>query len=121
MMKATERILILDGHTNQALACVRSLGKAGFTVLVASHKRFPLGGWSRYCAGRFVLADQSVDAFASMREWARQQGVGIVLPLTERSCVLCNEERTQWEELGMTVGCGPDEMLQSAFDKELTL
>lgn len=121
MMKATERILILDGHTNQALACVRSLGKAGHTVLVASHKRFPLGGWSRYCAGRFLLKEQSVAAFASMREWARREGVGIVLPLTERSCVLCNEERTQWEELGITIGCGLDEMLQSAFDKELTL
>jgi len=121
MMKVTERILILDGHTNQALACVRSLGKAGYTVLVASHTRFPLGAWSRYCVGRFRLADQSVAAFALMREWARREGVAIVLPLTERSCVLCNEERTHWEEIGITVGCGSNEMLQSAFDKELTL
>ncbi len=121
MMKATDRILILDGHTNQALACVRSLGKAGFTVLVASHKRFPLSAWSRYCVDRFLLAEQSVEAFASMREWARQVGVRIVLPLTERSCVLCNEERTQWEELGITVGCNSNETLQKAFDKELTL
>jgi predicted ATP-grasp superfamily ATP-dependent carboligase len=121
MMKAKERILILDGHTNQALACVRSLGNAGYTVLVGSHKRFPLGAWSRYCADRFLLTEESVEAFASMREWARREDVEIVLPLTERSCVLCNEERTQWEELGITVGCGSDEMLQSAFDKELTL
>ena len=59
MMKTTERILILDGHTNQALACVRSLGMAGYTMLVASHKRFPLGAWSRYCAGSFVLTEQA--------------------------------------------------------------
>ena len=121
MMKTTERILILDGHTNQALACVRSLGKAGYSVLVASHKRFPLGGWSRYCKGRFLLTEQSVAAFASMRAWAKKEGVAIVLPLTERSCVLCNEERTAWEEMGITVGCASDEMLQNAFDKELTL
>lgn len=120
-MKTTERILILDGHTNQALACVRSLGHAGYTVLVASHKRSPLGAWSRYCAGTFLLTEQNVEAFAAIREWARQEGVTIVLPLTERSCVLCNEERAQWEELGITVGCSPNEMLQNAFDKELTL
>ena len=56
-----------------------------------------------------------------MRDWARREGVEIVLPLTERSCVLCNADRTQWEEAGIILGCGSDEMLQSAFDKALTL
>lgn len=120
-MKNKERILILDGHTNQALACVRSLGKAGYKVLVASHQRFPLSSWSRYCAGTFRLKAQTTDAFAAMCEWARKEGVQIVLPLTERSCVLCNAGRTQWEAAGIILGCGNDEMLQSAFDKALTL
>jgi PleD family two-component response regulator len=47
---AGDRILILDGQTNQALACVRSLGKAGYEVNVASHQRMPLSAWSRYCS-----------------------------------------------------------------------
>jgi len=120
-MKTEDRILILDGHTNQALACVRSLGEAGYTVLVASHERFPLGTWSRHCRGSFRLAGQSVEAFAALREWARREHVHIVLPLTERACALCNDERAQWEAAGITVGCAPDDMLLSAFDKALTL
>jgi predicted ATP-grasp superfamily ATP-dependent carboligase len=120
-MSAAERILVLDGHTNQALACVRSLGEAGFDVLVACHQRSPLSTWSRYCRESFRLAGQSVEAFASMREWARGEGVRLVLPLTERSCVLCNAERARWEEMGITVGCGPEEMLLGAFDKAQTL
>ncbi len=120
-MKTKERILILDGHTNQALACVRSLGKAGYEVLVASHQRFPLGSWSRYCAGTFLLEEQTIEAFATMRDWATREGVEIVLPLTERSCVLCNADRPQWEGAGIILGCGTDDMLQSAFDKALTL
>ncbi|MEK6282926.1 MAG: GNAT family N-acetyltransferase [Acidobacteriota bacterium] len=120
-MKTTQRILILDGHTNQALACVRSLGLAGYKVLVASHRPSPLGSWSRYCKGSFRLAEQSVEVFAAMREWARREGVEIVLPLTERSCMLCNAERTQWEAIGIKVGCGTDEMLQNAFDKGRTI
>jgi len=32
-------VLVLDGQTNQALACVRSLGRAGYDVLVASDRR----------------------------------------------------------------------------------
>ncbi|MDQ5845962.1 MAG: ATP-grasp domain-containing protein [Acidobacteriota bacterium] len=121
MTNTKERILILDGHTNQALACVRSLGKAGYDVLVASHERSPLGSWSRYCVGTFLVKGQSIEGFAEMRSWAKREGVSIVLPLTERSCVLCNVERTEWEALGIKVGCGSDEMLQTAFDKATTL
>ncbi len=121
MNKTKERILILDGHTNQALACVRSLGNAGYEVLVASHQRLPLSSWSRNCSATFFLEDQSVEAFRAMLEWAKANSVSVVLPLTERSCVLCNAGRSDWEEAGILVGCGPDEMLKTAFDKALTL
>lgn len=121
MTKTKEAVLILDGHTNQALACVRSLGRAGYKVFVASHQRHPLAAWSRYCFGSYRIKDQGVTAFASLRQWACRQDIKIVLPLTERSCLLCNSERDEWEASGMILGCGPDEMLISAFDKSQTL
>lgn len=121
MKNRKERILVLDGHTNQALACVRSLGNAGYEVLVASHQRLPLSGWSRHCSDTFFLNDQNVEAFQEMRAWAKEKAVTLVLPLTERSCLLCNAERGEWEDAGVVVGCGPDEMLKNAFDKALTL
>ena len=119
--KRDVRILILDGHTNQALACVRSLGKAGYSVFVASHQRLPLGWWSRYCCGGFLLTGQNIKAFSSMREWARKLSVNIVLPVTERSCLLVNAERERWEESAITVGCPADEVLTRAFDKGETI
>jgi len=119
-MTAT-RILVLDGQTNQALACVRSLGRAGFEVLVAAERRRPLAAWSRYCSARFRLAGETLAAFADLRSWARTQGITCVLPLTERSCVLCNLERTTWEEAGIVLGCAPEELLRNAFDKARTL
>jgi predicted ATP-grasp superfamily ATP-dependent carboligase len=117
----TERILILDGETNQALACARSLGAAGCAVFVASRARRPLAGWSRHCRGSFLLGGDGLESFAEAREWARARGVRVVLPLTERSCVLCNAGRAAWEAAGMTVGCGPAEMLEAAFDKARTV
>jgi len=116
-----DRVLVLDGQTTQALVCVRSLGRAGYTVLVASPRRRPLAAWSRYCSAHFRLEGETVQGFAALRAWAREQGVGVVLPQGERSCVLCNAEREQWEALGMVVGCGPEDMLVSAFDKARTL
>lgn len=114
-------VLVLDGHTNEGLACVRSLGRAGYRVLVASHRVWPLGAWSRHSRGVFRLAGETQTAFSALRDWAIGQGIDTVLPLTERSCVLCNLERDAWELRGISVGCGPEEMLQRAFDKASTL
>src|SRR2546422_4961924 len=120
-MPSPDRVLVLDGHTTQALACVRALGRAGVTVFVASPQRWPLAAWSRHCHARFHQAGETVAAFAALREWARARGVQVVLPLRERSCLLCNAERDAWETLGMAVGCGPTDMLLRAFDKARTL
>ncbi|HEV8400731.1 MAG TPA: ATP-grasp domain-containing protein [Gemmatimonadales bacterium] len=119
--RRSRRVLVLDGHRNQALACVRSLGRAGHTVFVASHFSWPLAGWSRHSQKRFHLAGETLAAFAALRAWAHRNGIDMVLPVTERSCLLCNAERGAWEALGITVGCGPNEMLALAFDKEQTI
>lgn len=110
----------MDGQTNQALACVRSLGRAGFDVLVAGPRR-PLAGWSRYCRERFQLSTETLTGFSSLRTWALARGITCVLPLTERSCILCNADRQSWESAGIIVGCAPDALLQQAFDKARTL
>lgn len=120
-MTRTVPVLVLDGHTTQALACVRSLGRAGYPVYVASARRWPLAAWSRYCLGRWRLAEESVAAYAELREWARRLGVRIMLPLTERTCLLCNADADAWRSAGVVVGCGPNDMLLRVFDKARTL
>ena len=116
-----DRVLVLDGYSNPALACVRSLGRAGYTVFVASHRRWPLAAWSRYCAGTCWHAEETLQGFATARAWAHAHGVRIVLPLTELACQLCNAERGQWEALDMIVGCAPEPLALRAFDKGATL
>src|SRR5690348_11419514 len=93
---APDRVLVLDGYSNPALACVRSLGRAGYTVFVASHRRWPLAAWSRYCAATCWHGEETLQGFATARAWAHAHGVRIVLPLTELACQLCNAERTEW-------------------------
>ena len=116
-----DRVLLLDGQTTQALACARSLGRAGCDVVVASTMHRPLASWSRYCSARFRLAGETPTAFAGLRDWARAQRVSLVLPLTERSHLLLNAERGDWQQAGIGLGCAPDGMLGRAFDKARTL
>lgn len=120
-MTAGQSVLILDGQTNQALACVRSLGRAGYRVLVASPLRWPLAGWSKYCSRRFHLTGETRLDYARLRSDAMAHGVNWVLPMTERACVLCNLERTDWEQAGIQVACASDETLENAFDKAATI
>lgn len=115
------RILVLDGETTQALACVRALGRAGHTVFVAGVGRRPLAAWSRHCRGRFRLDDETLTAFGPLRTWAHAHGIQVVLPQTERACILCNLQRDAWEQLGIAVGCGPQDLIWGAFDKARTL
>jgi predicted ATP-grasp superfamily ATP-dependent carboligase len=117
---ARQSALVLDGQTNQALACVRSLGRAGYDVFVAATRPRPLAAWSRFARGRFHLSGETPDAFAALRRWAIARGITLVLPLTERSCVLCNLERAAWEAEGITVGSAPAALLRLAFDKART-
>ena len=115
------RVLVLDGQSNEALACTRSLGRAGYPVVVAARTRRPLAAWSRHCEASVRLAGETVAGFAALRAWARDHDVRVVLPLSERSCVLCNAERDQWEAEGITVGCAPGDVLVRAFDKGETM
>lgn len=114
-------MLVLDGHTTQALVSVRSLGRTGHTVFVASLKRRPLAAWSRYCRAHVRVSSETSEGFAELRDWAAKHGVQVVLPQRERSCLLCAMGREQWEDLGITVGCGPQDMLLQAFDKARTI
>lgn len=114
-------ILVLDGHTTQALACVRSLGRAGYPVFVASGRRWPLAASSRFSRGHHRLREESLPAFAALRAWAQRRGVRIVLPLTERTCLLCSAEADAWRSAGIRLGCGPQDMLLRVFDKAATL
>jgi predicted ATP-grasp superfamily ATP-dependent carboligase len=115
------RVLVLDGQTTQALACVRSLGRAGYRPLVGSRQRRPLAGWSRWASGSRRIGGETVEAFAELRAWAVERGVGIVLPTTERSCLLLNLEREEWETAGIRLGCADPQILARAFDKGKTL
>jgi predicted ATP-grasp superfamily ATP-dependent carboligase len=121
MPSGRDAVLILDGQTNQALACVRALGSAGGRVLVTSTRRWPLARWSRYCEAACRLAAETPSALAEVRAWAAARGARVVLPLTERTALLCTADRAAWEDAGILVGCAPTDRLALAFDKARTI
>ncbi len=85
-MKA--RVLVTDGTERSALAVVRSLGKAGCRVIVASERSKSLAGASRHSAGEHVVPSplsapsEFVDAIVDL---AGREQIDVLLPMTDAS------------------------------------
>src|SRR5437870_13522177 len=99
----SERVLVLDGRTIEALACVRSLGRAGRWVAVRGKLRWPLASWSRYCRAGFHYPKPTLAGFAALRTWAHRNQARVVLPHTEATRLLCNAERSERHAAGVVV------------------
>ncbi|HYE14327.1 MAG TPA: hypothetical protein VD968_07805, partial [Pyrinomonadaceae bacterium] len=90
------RVLVLDGNENQAVACVRSLARSGYSVSVGSSSSWSKAGWSRYCRGTFQYPspNESSRAFVARvaEEAGRERGT-LVMPMTERTTLPLSEHR----------------------------
>jgi predicted ATP-grasp superfamily ATP-dependent carboligase len=80
------RVLVTDGETRAALACVRALAARGHVVHVAAARLRSLAGASRHAAGSHEVGDPSRDArgFAQRLERvAANLGADVILPVSE--------------------------------------
>lgn len=91
----TGTVLVTDGDERSALAVVRSLGRAGYRVVVAARTARSLAGSSRYCARAVAAPDplsqpgpfaDGIIAFASEEtaQWVIPIGEPALLALLER-------------------------------------
>jgi predicted ATP-grasp superfamily ATP-dependent carboligase len=117
------RVLVLDGNENQAVAAVRSLARAGHTVVVGASTSWSKAGWSRDAAGRFTYAAPQDDALAFVRcvaeEAAREPGT-LVLPMTERTTLPLSLHREVIDAVGARMVLPPHATVLRAFDKQET-
>ncbi len=90
------RILITDGNERSALAAARSLIKAGHAVTVAARTRWSLAGVSRDVRARALATDPFRDPpayAAAVSRLAREEGVDLLLPMTDPSVEALLEHR----------------------------
>ena len=87
-MHSSTAILITDGEHRAALAATRSLGRAGYRVIVASSRPHSLAGASRWASARWQTPDPLEDpsGFVSMLEQrASNSDFQVLLPITDQS------------------------------------
>ncbi|HEY7181236.1 MAG TPA: hypothetical protein VIC84_07445 [Blastocatellia bacterium] len=115
------KIIVLDGNENQAVACVRSLARAGHQVVVGAPTTWSKAGWSRYCKETFVYPAPDVSAFVErvVREVRREPGA-LVMPMTERTTLPLSAGRERIFAAGGRLALPAHETVLRAFDKRQT-
>lgn len=117
------RILVLDGNQNQAVASVRSLARAGHTILVGDSTSWCKAGWSNSCHGtfRYPAPQSQTEAFIRrIAELAGAESGTLVLPMTEATTLPISVHREALSSAGarLVLPCHVD--LLRAFDKNET-
>jgi len=117
------RILVLDGNENQAVACVRSLARAGHIVHVGSSTAWSKAGWSRFSSGAFVYPSpvDDVEAFvAAIVDQLRLVKDALVLPMTEETTLALSNHRSLLAHAGGRLALPAHHVISQAFDKQYT-
>jgi len=118
------RILLLDGHCSAALAFVRSLGRAGHWVAVASSEgAFSLAGLSRFCRHRYIYPKplDNADAFCdAIFEYVQDHAINLLIPLTDATLWPLSLRRCELKP-DTILNVPSHKTIDSALDKYRTL
>lgn len=115
-------VLVLDADQSSALAIVRSLGRKGLEVHVASADAAPLCARSRHAAAVHRYPDpltREADFVEWLEQATRAQRFELVIPVTERTVVPLMKARQRFAP--SLLALAPDEALKCAIDKDRTI
>lgn len=114
-------VLVTDGEQRAALASVRSLGQAGFSVHVCSARGRSLAGASRYCAREHRVTDTLRDPQAFRHELqalASTLRADVVVPVSEAALLAVLPFRN---EFNAVIPFGSAESFRDVCDKTRVL
>lgn len=87
-------VIVTDGEQRAALAVVRSLGRAGHHVIVASSEPHSLAGASRYAAATAVVTSPLKDQVAFVQALSaleQRWNADVILPITDHALIAALE------------------------------
>jgi predicted ATP-grasp superfamily ATP-dependent carboligase len=116
-------VIVLDGNENQAVACVRSLSRAGHYVIVGASSGWSKAGWSRGCGSTFRYTaprDNAASFVGDIVAMLRVAPKALILPMTERTTLPLSEHRAAVEAAGGRLVLPAHETVLAAFDKAAT-
>jgi predicted ATP-grasp superfamily ATP-dependent carboligase len=94
------RVLVTDAGRGSAIAVIRSLGRAGLSVIAADHNSRSAGFRSRYADERLVYPDPAAEPEAVvdlLRDVAAERGVDLIVPVSDELLLPLARARREFE------------------------
>ena len=120
--QARTKVLVLDGDMPHSVAIVRSLGRLGVQVDVASYQAAPIAGYSRHACLVLQYPDplsKENDFVSTINQWQLTHNYDLIIPVTERSMVALHKHRSSLAEIGR-IAMPDQNSLEVALDKQKT-
>jgi len=114
------KILVIGGDNFQALRLVRDLGRRNSVSVAGYSKLRTLASLSRYSDDHIDFDEFDMNSMEVVIQYIREQGVDLVIPTTERSCIIVNNYREVIEKQECNIACSRMDKLEVAFNKRLT-
>ncbi len=116
------KVLVLDGNANQAVACVRSLARAGYSVAVGAPTSWSKAGWSRYAQRTFRYSSptQQLRFVKQIAAELQRYVGGLVLPMEELSTLPLSAHRELIFACHGKLVLPPHATVLQTFDKQYT-
>jgi predicted ATP-grasp superfamily ATP-dependent carboligase len=121
-MPSSATVLVTDGEHRAALAVARSLGRAGYRVIVASPRNRTIAGASRFAAATIVTPDPLIDPagfVAFLGEQCALHGVRVLIPISDQSLDPILDHRASFQ--GVTIPFPSRDAYRRISDKGLVL
>ena len=96
----TPRVLVTDGGQRSALAATRSLGRAGFQVIVGETTKRCLAAVSRYCAGSVTYPspyDDETRFLEALLEGVARERIDVIVPTTDLTSAILSAHKHRFE------------------------
>jgi predicted ATP-grasp superfamily ATP-dependent carboligase len=117
------RVLVTDAGRGSAIAAIRSLGRAGLSVIASDHDPRSAGFHSRYANEHVVYPDPAADSQAVvelLRSVAADRGVDLIIPVSDELLLPLARARSSFEGI-CELALPDDAALAQVTDKWATI
>jgi D-aspartate ligase len=117
-------ILLLDGHTVQAISVIKALKKSDVYLVLFCEKKISFGFASRYPDKKVKcpsINNSSNDYYIFLLTFLKQNSIDLIIPLFDDSADLVNKYREEIESIGIRIGLPPSYQFNLARNKGLLM
>lgn len=113
------KVLVTDGNNRAALAVTRSLGRAGYEVVVGESRTPSLAQSSRFCSRSVEYPDPtsaSAEFVDSLSDVVRREAIDVLVPVSDITTFLVTQNRSRWPA-SCAIPFGDPAAVERAADK----